>query len=140
MKSCNFGTTCCIEQFCWITRFIFFNAFYSFYLLLLGVILLLIWSPLICLEMLEISASKLVLLRIEFCPRSIYELVQSRKGFISDNSSSVDFKYELLGVRMDLLNTKNLSNNFWSFDSCLILIPDNDSFNFLRISWLCLFN
>lgn len=44
-------------------------------------------SPLICLEMVDISAYRLVLLRREFWPSTISELVQSMKGFISESSS-----------------------------------------------------
>lgn len=135
-----FGLLVALNNFAELRGFSFSILLTDFICYFFGVILILDCSPLICLEILDISASKLVLFKIEFCPRSIYELVQSRKGFIYDTSSSVDFKHELLGVCPNLWNKKNLSNTFWSFDSCLNFIADNVSFNFMKISWLYLLN
>jgi hypothetical protein len=89
--------------------------------------------PLICLEMVDSSASKLELLRIEFWPNTISELVQSMKGFIYD-SSSVDFIIELFGVIPPFFKVKNLSGQDPSKFYFEKWIYASFSFSFLMVS------
>lgn len=89
-----------------------------------------------CLEILDISASKLLLLKNVLCPAVISEAVQSRKGLIYD-TSSVDLGYKLKDIS-GLFMLKYLSKQMPYIPSLVIWISWIFSASFLYDYWLCL--